>query len=116
MKIFLFLLTLMTLIMMMSMLIFLISKKSKMDREKSSPFECGFSSMSSARMPFSIHFFLISMIFLMFDIEITLMLPISYSKKFLSLNEWMETSMAIMILVTYGLYHEWTNGMLEWSK
>nr|WOW98989.1 NADH dehydrogenase subunit 3 [Cixiini sp.] len=116
MKVSLFLFSLMLLILTLSMVIYLMSKKSKMDREKSSPFECGFSAMSSARIPFSIHFFLIAMIFLMFDVEITLMLPISYSSKFLNLKEWFLSSMTILILVLYGLYHEWMNGMLEWSK
>nr|UBS93997.1 NADH dehydrogenase subunit 3 [Iolania perkinsi] len=116
MKIYIFFSLLTMMIMLMSMLIFLMSKKTKMDREKASPFECGFSMMSSARMPFSIHFFLIAMIFLMFDIEITLMLPISYLKKFMNKMEWLKTSMLIIMMVLYGLYHEWMNGMLEWSK
>nr|YP_010381663.1 NADH dehydrogenase subunit 3 [Cylindratus longicephalus]UDL72038.1 NADH dehydrogenase subunit 3 [Cylindratus longicephalus] len=110
--------TLMILMMTIStifMLTMMISKKSKLSREKNSPFECGFSAMSSARKPFSTHFFLIAMLFLVFDIEISILLPM-YSIKMSNLTEWFSSSLTIMIILMLGLIHEWKNGMLEWSK
>nr|YP_011014842.1 NADH dehydrogenase subunit 3 [Epyhemisphaerius bistriatus]WQB38523.1 NADH dehydrogenase subunit 3 [Epyhemisphaerius bistriatus] len=91
------------------------SKKSKMNREKNSPFECGFSPMSSPRKSFSIQFFLMATLFLIFDIEISIILPMA-STKMVNMSEWLiSSSMTIMILML-GLMHEWKNNMLEWSK
>nr|QUB07195.1 NADH dehydrogenase subunit 3 [Syneta adamsi] len=109
---------LMIIIMMISMLMILIlnliSKKSFYDREKSSPFECGFDPKSNSRLPFSLQFFLIAVIFLIFDIEITLFLPMIMSLNISStMNYSMITIMFILILL-FGTYHEWNQGALNW--
>nr|BDE56939.1 NADH dehydrogenase subunit 3 [Aquatica lateralis] len=93
----------------------LISKKMLIDREKSSPFECGFDPKYSARVPFSLQFFLIAMIFLIFDVEITLLLPLVITMKITSIMTFsMITAMFILILLM-GLYHEWIQGALNWA-
>nr|YP_010933562.1 NADH dehydrogenase subunit 3 [Aegialites californicus]WKT09005.1 NADH dehydrogenase subunit 3 [Aegialites californicus] len=92
----------------------LVSKKTFFDREKCSPFECGFDPKSSARLPFSMHFFLIAMIFLIFDVEITLIFPfIVILKSSNILNYWILLTFFIIILLI-GLYHEWNQGALNW--
>nr|UCC42866.1 NADH dehydrogenase subunit 3 [Geisha distinctissima] len=100
---------------MVFMLTMTISKKKKMSREKNSPFECGFSNLVSARKPFSIHFFLVATLFLIFDIEISIILPM-YNSKMTNTKEWMYSSLMTIMILTMGLIHEWKNGMLEWSK
>nr|YP_009917425.1 NADH dehydrogenase subunit 3 [Nabis ferus]QLF99792.1 NADH dehydrogenase subunit 3 [Nabis ferus] len=93
----------------------IISKKSIMDREKMSPFECGFDPKSSSRMPFSLQFFLIAVLFLIFDIEIVIILPMVITLKYTMISTWMTTIMVFMIILIMGLYHEWNNGVLEWA-
>nr|QEP09181.1 NADH dehydrogenase subunit 3 [Aphaena discolor nigrotibiata] len=110
--------TMMTLIIIMTMVMsitMMISKKTKKSREKNSPFECGFSKLSSSRKSFSTHFFLIATIFLIFDIEISIIMPM-FSTKMMEMNEWMTSSTATIMILMLGLMHEWKAGMLEWSK
>nr|YP_009743946.1 NADH dehydrogenase subunit 3 [Protambulyx ockendeni]QIE12720.1 NADH dehydrogenase subunit 3 [Protambulyx ockendeni] len=117
----------MNLMMMISTLIFLISnimmflsitlsKKSLMDREKCSPFECGFDPKSSARIPFSLHFFLITVIFIIFDIEIALIFPIILSLKITNIFINMKISFFFICILLMGLYHEWNQNMLNWTN
>nr|UTE83809.1 NADH dehydrogenase subunit 3 [Tetraserica leishanica] len=95
---------------------YIISKKSFMDREKSSPFECGFDPKSSSRLPFSLHFFLIAVIFLIFDVEITLLIPMILTIKISNMmNYFLIMSFFIFILLG-GLYHEWNQGALNWTQ
>nr|UFI48271.1 NADH dehydrogenase subunit 3 [Gymnosoma dolycoridis] len=112
--------TISIIILMLSMMVMflssIISKKTLIDREKSSPFECGFDPKSSSRMPFSLRFFLITIIFLIFDVEIALILPIILIIKFSNLMVWTITSVIFIMILLLGLYHEWNQGMLNWSN
>nr|YP_009175634.1 NADH dehydrogenase subunit 3 [Atrijuglans hetaohei]ALH16791.1 NADH dehydrogenase subunit 3 [Atrijuglans hetaohei] len=94
----------------------ILSKKTFMDREKCSPFECGFDPNSSARIPFSLHFFLITVIFLIFDVEIALIFPIISLFKLVNFYIWTKISFFFFIILIIGLYHEWNQNMLNWSK
>nr|ADO60417.1 NADH dehydrogenase subunit 3 [Trechini sp. BMNH 840194] len=94
----------------------LISKKSFMDREKNSPFECGFDPKNSARMPFSLQFFLIAVIFLIFDVEIALLMPMIMIMKMSNLLSWLYMSIFFIFILLIGLYHEWNQGALNWAN
>uniref|UniRef100_A0AAU7YV11 NADH-ubiquinone oxidoreductase chain 3 n=1 Tax=Conchapelopia togamaculosa TaxID=3154050 RepID=A0AAU7YV11_9DIPT len=94
----------------------LLSKKALIDREKSSPFECGFDPSDSSRLPFSIRFFMIAIIFLIFDVEIALILPMIMIIKFSNMMIWSFTSMFFIFILLVGLYHEWNQGALNWSN
>nr|YP_010175360.1 NADH dehydrogenase subunit 3 [Cincticostella fusca]QSL98500.1 NADH dehydrogenase subunit 3 [Cincticostella fusca] len=93
----------------------LLSKKDTTDREKSSPFECGFDPNSSSRLPFSLRFFLIAVIFLIFDVEIALLLPLALLLNFSSILSWFYTTMIFLVILLLGLYHEWHQGALNWA-
>nr|AVN68282.1 NADH dehydrogenase subunit 3 [Rhyparobia grandis] len=97
------------------MLASILSKKNIEDREKSSPFECGFDPKSSARLPFSLRFFLIAVIFLIFDVEIALLLPMTIILHSSDIKAWFMISFIFLLILLLGLYHEWNQGSLEWA-
>jgi len=94
----------------------LLSKKTISDREKNSPFECGFDPKGTARLPFSLRFFLIAVIFLIFDVEITLLLPIASILNIVDLYSWRVTGLVFLLILLVGLYHEWNQGALDWAE
>nr|UFZ13313.1 NADH dehydrogenase subunit 3 [Protohermes gutianensis] len=114
------LLTMSLLIMMISFIIMMLatilSKKSFTDREKASPFECGFDPISSSRLPFSLRFFLIAVIFLIFDVEIALLFPLILIMNFSSIFMWFSVSSIFILILLMGLYHEWNQGALNWAN
>nr|UFR82870.1 NADH dehydrogenase subunit 3 [Jumnos ruckeri] len=100
---------------MLMMISFIVSKKSFMDREKASPFECGFDPKSSSRLPFSIQFFLIAVIFLIFDVEITLLIPLILTIKSCNFLSYFYILIIFISILLLGLYHEWNQGALNWA-
>uniref|UniRef100_A0A6H0N4S9 NADH-ubiquinone oxidoreductase chain 3 n=1 Tax=Pseudoplites inexpectatus TaxID=2547838 RepID=A0A6H0N4S9_9CUCU len=94
----------------------LVSKKTFIDREKSSPFECGFDPKTQARLPFSLQFFLIAVIFLIFDVEITLLLPMIKTLTISSMMSYSFTAFFFLMILIIGLIHEWNQGALDWAK
>nr|QGZ10074.1 NADH dehydrogenase subunit 3 [Eisenia balatonica] len=96
-------------------LAWILSTRSLMDMEKSSPFECGFDPKSTARIPFSMRFFLLAIIFIVFDIEIVLLMPIPSILLSSNLTVTMITSMSFLLILLLGLVHEWKEGSLDWS-
>lgn len=90
--------------------------RSLRDREKSSPFECGFDPKNTARIPFSLRFFLLGIIFIIFDIEIVLLIPLPLLNKTSPiLSSYCAAFIFIFILIA-GLLHEWREGSLNWTS
>nr|YP_009058858.1 NADH dehydrogenase subunit 3 [Chirostoma humboldtianum]AIM58789.1 NADH dehydrogenase subunit 3 [Chirostoma humboldtianum] len=86
------------------------------DYEKLSPYECGFDPLGSARLPFSLRFFLVAILFLLFDLEIALLLPLPWGDQLSSPILTFAWASAVLVLLTLGLVYEWTQGGLEWAE
>nr|AGA56173.1 NADH dehydrogenase subunit 3 [Polycheles typhlops] len=112
----LFLTTAFSLSLLIMILSSFLSKKTLTDLEKNSPFECGFDPKSSARLPFSLRFFLIAVIFLIFDVEITLLLPLTTILQLSNIFSWCSTGLSFLLILLLGLYYEWEKGALNWAN
>nr|AMO26174.1 NADH dehydrogenase subunit 3 [Zebrasoma xanthurum] len=86
------------------------------DHEKLSPYECGFDPLGTARLPFSLRFFLIAILFLLFDLEIALLLPLPWGDQLPSPLITFLWASAVLALLTLGLIYEWLQGGLEWAE
>nr|YP_009235144.1 NADH dehydrogenase subunit 3 [Osteochilus hasseltii]BAU46073.1 NADH dehydrogenase subunit 3 [Osteochilus hasseltii] len=86
------------------------------DAEKLSPYECGFDPLGSARLPFSLRFFLVAILFLLFDLEIALLLPLPWGDQLNNPTETFFWATAVLILLTLGLIYEWIQGGLDWAE
>ncbi len=89
-------------------------KRSSIDYEKNSPFECGFDPNLSARLPFSMRFFLLAVLFLIFDVEIVLLIPIPLVVSFSSWERVIILGLIFVLILLVGLFHEWKEGSLNW--
>nr|ATE80991.1 NADH dehydrogenase subunit 3 [Strix varia varia] len=86
------------------------------NQEKLSPYECGFDPLGSARLPFSIRFFLVAILFLLFDLEIALLLPLPWAIQLQSPTTTLTWTFTMIALLTLGLIYEWMQGGLEWAE
>nr|YP_659558.1 NADH dehydrogenase subunit 3 [Trachyrincus murrayi]BAE96391.1 NADH dehydrogenase subunit 3 [Trachyrincus murrayi] len=86
------------------------------DYEKLSPYECGFDPLGSARLPFSLRFFLIAILFLLFDLEIALLLPLPWGDQLSNPTMTFMWAASVLTLLTLGLVYEWLQGGLEWAE
>nr|YP_010426363.1 NADH dehydrogenase subunit 3 [Terpios hoshinota]USL48477.1 NADH dehydrogenase subunit 3 [Terpios hoshinota] len=84
------------------------------DSEKVSVYECGFDPFGSSRVPFSVKFFLVGILFLIFDLEISFLFPwcVVYNQIGL-FGFW--TMYVFLVILTVGLVYEWAKGGLEWE-
>uniref|UniRef100_A0AAU8G7R3 NADH-ubiquinone oxidoreductase chain 3 n=1 Tax=Colposcenia ignota TaxID=3230277 RepID=A0AAU8G7R3_9HEMI len=92
-----------------------ISMHKLINREKMSPFECGFDTISKCRTPFSIQFFSIALMFLIFDIEISILLPIPLSIKTISTKIYIISITFLVVILIAGVIMEWKEGSMNWK-
>nr|QWQ50162.1 NADH dehydrogenase subunit 3 [Opisthotropis kuatunensis] len=88
----------------------------KPDINKLSPYECGFDPMGNARTPISIQFFLVAILFILFDLEIILLLPVPWSMNTNPPSTTISLTTTLLTILTLGLMYEWLQGGLEWTK
>ena len=92
---------------------FLFSPKNP-DSEKLSAYECGFESFSDSRMEFDVRFYLVAILFIIFDLEIAFLFPWAISLGNLgSLGFW--SMMIFLLVLTIGFIYEWKIGALDWD-
>nr|YP_009166060.1 NADH dehydrogenase subunit 3 [Vulpes ferrilata]AKZ31814.1 NADH dehydrogenase subunit 3 [Vulpes ferrilata] len=84
--------------------------------DKTSPYECGFDPMGSARLPFSMKFFLVAITFLLFDLEIALLLPLPWASQTNKLTTMLIMALLLISLLAASLAYEWTEKDLEWTE
>src|ERR1700694_3888943 len=84
------------------------------DPEKLSAYECGFDAFDDARMKFDIRFYLVAILFIIFDLEVSFLFP--WALAFKSLGVFGFWSMMIFLgVLTIGFVYEWKKGALEWD-
>ena len=92
---------------------FLLSPKNP-DSEKLSAYECGFEAFSDSRMEFDVRFYLVAILFIIFDLEIAFLFPWAISLGNLgSLGFW--SMMIFLFVLTIGFIYEWKKGALDWD-
>jgi len=92
---------------------YLIGKRVK-DRVKDSPYECGIAPTGSARERFSVKFYLVGIVFILFDIEAVFLYPWAVVYRELKMFAFVEMLLFI-ILILVGFFYVWKKGALDWS-
>ena len=86
----------------------------KPDNEKLSPYECGFEAFEDARGRFDVRFYLVAILFIIFDLEVAFLFPWAISLGSIGIfGFW--SMMIFLIILTIGFIYEWKKGALEWE-
>jgi NADH-quinone oxidoreductase subunit A len=84
------------------------------DPEKISAYECGFNAFDDARMKFDVRFYLVSILFIIFDLEVAFLFPWSVAFQHIGVfGFW--SMMLFLAVLTVGFIYEWRKGALEWE-
>ena len=95
-------------------IIYFILGVQKKDAEKYSGYECGFDPFQDARNVFDVRFYLVGILFLIFDLEIAFLFPWTKSLFILDLNEFL-TVIVFLVILLIGFVYEWKKGALDWE-
>ena len=87
---------------------------SRPDPEKLSPYECGFEAFEDARMKFDVRYYLVAILFILFDLEIAFLFPWAVSLDAIGFFGFMSMMVFLTILVV-GFVYEWMKGALDWE-
>jgi NADH-quinone oxidoreductase subunit A len=99
---------------MVLMVLPMILAPSKPDPEKLSAYECGFNAFDDARMKFDVRFYLVSILFIIFDLEVAFLFPWAVTLKEVGVfGFW--SMMIFLGVLTIGFIYEWKKGALEWD-
>ena len=84
------------------------------DSEKNSPYECGFEAFEDARMKFDVRYYLVAILFILFDLEIAFLFPWAVVLKEIgAFGFW--AMMVFLAVLVVGFIYEWAKGALEWE-
>ncbi len=86
----------------------------KPDDEKLSPYECGFEAFEEARMKFDVRYYLVAILFIVFDLEIAFLFPWAVVLDEIGMFGFMAMVIFLLVLVV-GFIYEWMKGALEWE-
>ena len=92
---------------------YIIGSPQTFDLEKLSAYECGFDPFDDARARFDIQFYLVAILFLIFDLEISFLFPWSITFGIQAANFW--SMLIFLAILTVGFYYEWMKGALQWN-
>lgn len=92
----------------------LVGARPHTSRNKRTSFECGFDPKETARFPFSLRFFLLAVVFLIFDIEVALLFPRVLGLRMMAVGSTVIATLGFLVILTAGLWHEWAQGSLNW--
>jgi NADH-quinone oxidoreductase subunit A len=84
------------------------------DSEKNSPYECGFEAFEDARMKFDVRYYLVAILFILFDLEIAFLFPWAVVIQEIGLAGFWAVMLFLFVLVV-GFIYEWMKGALEWD-
>ena len=86
----------------------------KPDAAKNSPYECGFEAFEDSRLKFDVRFYLVAILFIIFDLEIVFLFPWAVAFGEISMTAFW-SMMIFLLVLTVGFAYEWKKGALEWE-